>query len=183
MKKELRQHTLKALQGLSDRIFEKECQDIKDKLLLQKEWQEAKTVAITISRGREIPTRPIIEEAWRQAKTVAVPKCHPETKAMAFHIITDFDQLESVYYGLFEPKPEETEIIHKENLDMIIVPGIVFDELGYRIGFGGGYYDRFLADYAGATLSLALDLQVLSDLPKEPHDQPVQKIITPTRVI
>jgi len=65
----------------------------------------------------------------------------------------------------------------------LIVPGLVFNEKGYRIGFGGGFYDRFLADYHGKTVSLAFDFQVMKEIPTESFDLPVQIIITNERVI
>lgn len=174
---------LNNLKAISENDFTRDCMRINENLFKQAEWNEARTIAITIARGREISTKPVIEEAWRHGKKVAVPKCFPKTKEMVFRVITDFDQLESVYYGLLEPKIGLTEIVVKDKLDLMVVPGVVFDPSGYRIGFGGGYYDRYLADYHGKTISLALDQQIPPKIPRESHDQPVNKIITPTRII
>ena len=93
----------------------------------------------------EIPTFHIIEQAWHEGKEVAVPKCNPENKAMEFKKITSFEQLESVYSGLLEPVAETVKVRDQHDLDLLIVPGLAFTKDGYRLGFGGGYYDRFLS--------------------------------------
>ena len=101
---------------------------------------------------------------------------------MTFRFLTDFGQLEKVYNDLHEPIEDETEVALKNELDLIIVPGIAYDRLGYRIGFGGGYYDRFLQNYNGTTISLLLQEQLYDQLPHESFDQPVQRLILPNGV-
>lgn len=141
-------------------------------------WKQANTIGITVSQGLEWNTRPIIEAAWCEGKTVCVPKCLPKTKQLEFYKFDTYDQLEKVYYNLLEPKPEETTKVSKEQIDLLIVPGLLFDRRGYRIGFGGGYYDRFLKDYPNQTISLASERQIINHLPVEPFDLPVQMILT-----
>ncbi|TLS36312.1 5-formyltetrahydrofolate cyclo-ligase [Pseudalkalibacillus caeni] len=141
-------------------------------------WLQANTIGITISRKPEVDTAPIIEKAWELGKEVSVPKCFPKTKEMEFRSITSYDQLEVVYFGLKEPIPDRTESCSPLNVDLLIVPGLVFDKQGYRIGFGGGYYDRYLENYSNGTVALAYDFQVVDRVPKETFDQPVQEIIT-----
>ncbi|MBM7646367.1 5-formyltetrahydrofolate cyclo-ligase [Scopulibacillus daqui] len=182
-KTRLRKETLTALKQLSDQDFKNDCLAIKNNLIKQDEWRHAKVIGLTISRDREIQTRPIIEAAWQEGKIVVVPKCLPRSKQMVFRQITSYDQLETVYYGLLEPIEDKTAAVRKEKLNLVVVPGLVFDQAGYRIGFGGGYYDRFLEGYNGNTISLALDVQIKENIPKEPHDMPVQKIVTPTYVM
>ena len=84
---------------------------------------------------------------------------------------------------MLEPIVEETTSIKKEVIDLQIVPGVVFSNEGYRIGFGGGYYDRYLTDYNGYTLSLAFECQTGYVIPIETHDIPVRKIYTEKREI
>lgn len=146
-------------------------------------WQTAKTVAVTVSMGSEIDTREIIEKAWEEGKTVVVPKCLPKERHLDFRTITTYDNLETVYYGLLEPKVTETASIHKMEIDLIIVPGLMFDTEGYRIGFGGGYYDRFLVDATAVKVAQAFDVQIIENLPRETHDIPVDRILTPSRSI
>ena len=109
----------------------------------------AANIGVTISRFPEVDTQPIIEAAWKWENKIAVPKCIRETKEMDFRLLTSFDELETVYMDLLEPIVEQTESMGKEEIDLQIVPGVVFSNEGYRIGFGGGYYDRYLKDYKG----------------------------------
>lgn len=125
----------------------------------------------------EWDTVPIIEKAWEEGKRVAVPKCLPNRK-MSFYQLDHFNQLVKGMHDIPEPNPDQTIIIEKNNIDLLIVPGIVFSPNGYRIGFGGGYYDRFLADFRNETVSLASHHQMVDQLPIDSFDIPVQHIIT-----
>lgn len=146
------------------------------------EWEQANLIGITISNSPEVDTREIIGQAWKQGKQVTVPKCFPADKSIQFRKIASFDELEKVYYGLWEPIVTETEEVSVNEIDLLLVPGLAFTESGYRLGFGGGYYDRFLPYYKGPTLSLAFKDQILAELPVETHGIPVAKLITPEKV-
>lgn len=113
---------------------------------------------------------------------VVVPKCTPIDRSMIFYEIQSFDQLERVYMHLLEPNPLKTKAVASQNIDLLVVPGIVYSQQGYRIGYGGGYYDRFLTKFKGDTLSLAFDIQVVNDVEYDVFDLPVNKIITPTNI-
>lgn len=143
-------------------------------------WKQAERIGITISQGLEWDTKPIVESSWAAGKRVCIPKCIPEKKQMVFYDFFSYDDLEIVYYNLREPKPEPTKIVTKEQIDLLIVPGVVFDKQGYRIGFGGGYYDRFLAEYPNQSLSLVYSGQLIDRIPREDHDLPVDHLITET---
>lgn len=147
-------------------------------LLMYNGWKEARSIGVTVSNGFEWATRPIIETAWREQKAVCVPKCLPKLRKMDFYQIHTYDQLEIVYYNLLEPKPEVCKKVDKQDIDLLIVPGLLFNQKGYRIGFGGGYYDRYLTDFTNQTVSLASEGQVVDDLPVESFDIPVDSIIT-----
>lgn len=171
------------LSRIDEEDFKQLCRQIHTNTLSLREWDEARTIGITISAGREINTEPLIRAMWEQGKRVAVPKCIPKTKEMIFHSITSYSQLETVYFGLKEPVPEKTELVRKDEIDLAVIPGLIFDKRGYRIGFGGGYYDRWLSDYSGESISLALQMQVGEKIPEESFDLPVKKIITESEVI
>ncbi|MCD7033107.1 5-formyltetrahydrofolate cyclo-ligase [Metabacillus sp. GX 13764] len=171
------------LSRIDEEDFKQLCRQIHTNTLSLREWDEARIIGITISAGREIDTEPLIRAMWEQGKRVAVPKCIPKTKEMIFHSITSYSQLETVYFGLMEPVPEKTELVRKDEIDLAVIPGLIFDKRGYRIGFGGGYYDRWLSDYSGESISLALQMQVGEKIPKESFDLPVKKIITESEVI
>lgn len=177
-KTELRKNTIKRLKN----IGESERKVIEDKLeinLLESEiWKQSRVIGITISNGFEWNTKPIIEAAWQEGKLVCVPKCLPQQRKMEFYQINTYDQLEVVYHQLMEPKTEETVKIDKALIDLLVVPGLLFDKHGYRIGFGGGYYDRFLEDYRNHTVSLISTEQIEEELPAESYDIPIDRIIT-----
>ncbi|MGF7532591.1 5-formyltetrahydrofolate cyclo-ligase [Bacillus mexicanus] len=183
MKSQLRKKTIEALSAVSsEELLQKTARIYKDLFSLP-EWQNASTIGVTISRGVEIPTRPIIEQAWKEGKQVCIPKCDPGTKHMQFRTFQSDDQLEIVYAGLLEPVIEKTKEVKSSQIDLIIVPGVCFDTDGFRIGFGGGYYDRYLSDYKGETASLLLECQLFACVPRLPHDIPVNKLITEDQVI
>lgn len=146
-------------------------------------WIKARTVGITISQGIEWNTTRLIEKAWEEDKVISVPKCYPEKRQMVFYRLRSFGELEVVYRNLHEPKPIPANKIDKQALDLLIVPGLLFDRAGFRLGFGGGYYDRFLSNYTGYTMGLTSSFLLVDDLPKESHDRPVQTIITDNEII
>ncbi|GKU81259.1 5-formyltetrahydrofolate cyclo-ligase [Niallia sp. NCCP-28] len=152
--------------------------EIAGELLADPLFMQAKSIGITISNFPEVDTYEIIHRAWELGKTVSVPKCLPKTREMAFRKLTSFHQLETVYSGLHEPIEKVTEETAPKEIDLLIVPGLGFTTEGFRLGFGGGYYDRYLMKYAGKTLSLAFEMQLMTDLPIETHDLPVDRIIT-----
>ncbi|WP_404337559.1 5-formyltetrahydrofolate cyclo-ligase [Planococcus rifietoensis] len=156
---------------------------ILEKLLEDPDFQKAETIGVTISRWPEVDTIPLIETCWRLGKRVAAPKCFAKDRTMDFRLFNRLGQLEVVYMDLQEPIEAQTEAIGPESLDLLIVPGVVFTQSGYRIGFGGGYYDRYLSGFNGNTRSLAFDFQLTGELPIESHDIPVDGIITEKRTI
>lgn len=182
-KKQLRAQVKQKLAVMEKPVYEQKCFDITAKLYALAEWEAASTIALTVSSPIEVDTWQIIRFAWLSGKTVYVPKCFPDTKKMDFYPLTNFADLEMVYAGLFEPTPHQTKAIKKEKIDLLIVPGLVFNRAGYRIGFGGGYYDRFLTDFKGQTISLAFSFQLSRSIPVEAFDLPVQKIVTEQEII
>ncbi|HLS60601.1 MAG TPA: 5-formyltetrahydrofolate cyclo-ligase [Virgibacillus sp.] len=174
----LRKCTIEKLRNIpSDKktTIEKQLQII---LYSSQTWVDSQTIGITISKDFEWNTRPIIEQAWKLGKTVCVPKCYPKENKLIFYKLDSYEQLESSYNQLLEPKTTGTEQINKKRIDLLIVPGILFDKNGYRIGFGGGYYDRYLADYPNETVSLLTRAQLIEDLPVHSLDINVKQLIT-----
>jgi 5-formyltetrahydrofolate cyclo-ligase len=182
-KKQLRRQLKEELSALSLPLYEHWSFQIAQQLYKDEFWEKAATVAITISRFPEVDTWQIIRKAWEQGKRIVIPKCEAKSRTMDFRELTVFSQLESVYFGLLEPIVSETSSVPAEEIDLVIVPGAAYARSGYRLGFGGGYYDRFLANYHGNTLSLAFEKQLINSLPIERHDIPVRKIISNKEVI
>lgn len=182
-KKTIRNEMKKTLSELSKQLYEDYSYKISKTLFEEKEWKSSNVIGITISRPPEVDTYQIIRKAWETGKKIVVPKCYPRDRQLSFRTLTEFSQLETVYSGLFEPILDKTTEIHIADIDLLIVPGLAYTKEGYRLGFGGGYYDRFLSHFQGQTLSLAFDPQIVEKLPAESHDIPVSKIITNTEVI
>lgn len=182
-KKNVRTSMKKVLQTMSQTDYLKRSATIAESLYQESEWRQAQTIGITVSIYPEVETKAIIAHAWSQGKRVAVPKCEAQLRQMDFRIITDYSQLECVYSGLSEPRVDQTVYVSPDELDLLIVPGLAFDVRGHRLGFGGGYYDRYLSRYTGNTLSLAFKEQVITHFPTETHDLPIGKIITDEQII
>lgn len=182
-KKSLRKIITDRLSSIDRIAYEQMSYAIAKRLMKTPEWQSAKSIGITVSNFPEVDTWQLIRSGWEQGKKIVVPKCIPLTKEMKFREITTFDQLENVFHHLFEPIEAITNKVHKKDIDLLIVPGLAYDKKGYRIGFGGGYYDRFLEDFHGKTLSLAFSSQIIDHIPIESYDLPVKKIVTDKEMI
>ena len=182
-KKSIRKEMKETLSKLTKTSYENYSLNIASRLYEDNDWKQAQVIGITISKSPEVDTYQIIRKAWELGKIVVVPKCDPKDKKLSFRIITDFSQLETVYYGLLEPIEEGTEPVSADVIELLIVPGLAYTREGYRLGFGGGYYDRYLLNYSGKTLSLAFAEQIVPQFHVENHDIPVLKIITNDEVI
>lgn len=177
-KVQLRNDMKKRLLKMKETDYILFCSEIKNKLLQSKEWHDATTIGITVATGREIETIPIIESGWKEGKQIVVPKCFPQEKKLNFYQIASFQEVEESFYSLKEPITTLTPFVEREQIDLLIVPGLIFDKCGFRVGFGGGYYDRYLDGYHKDTVALAFDFQLVDEVPKEAYDIPVKKIIT-----
>lgn len=136
-------------------------------------FQEAKTLATYLSMGHEFSTASLIQAALQLGKRVCVPRTYPQGR-MEF-VEYDPDILEKTRFGLLEPN-ERGQVVDKSEIDLIHVPGLVFQSKGYRIGYGGGYYDRYLADYTGKTVSTIYSIQQKEFQP-DVFDQAVQEVL------
>ncbi|WP_047999549.1 5-formyltetrahydrofolate cyclo-ligase [Lactiplantibacillus herbarum] len=126
---------------------------LQDQLFASGTWCDAQVIAITISSAIEVDTRPVIEQAWATGKQVVIPKTLPH-RQMAFYPYDATSHLERTKFGILEPVTGQP--VSKAQIDLILVPGLGYSQSQLaRIGFGGGYYDRYLADYRGTKLTLA----------------------------
>lgn len=121
-----------------------------------REWRRAKLVLTYVSTPIEVDTRQLIEKCWAEGKRVAVPRCVDDTRRMYFYEITSWDQLESHTFGVLEPIPSICSKVTRFGNAICIVPGLTFDKDGYRLGYGKGYYDRFLSTYCTRTPKIGL---------------------------
>jgi 5-formyltetrahydrofolate cyclo-ligase len=179
----LRKQMKETLSKLTKPQYEDYSYEIACKLYEDEAWKQAQVIGLTVSKQPEVDTYQIIRKAWELGKQVVVPKCEPKAKRLSFRTLNQFSQLESVFYGLLEPIEELTLEVDSSRIDLMIVPGLAYTREGYRLGFGGGYYDRYLQNYRGKTISLAFSNQFVPQLLVEEHDIPVSEIITNHGVI
>lgn len=185
-KKEWRDRMSSLKARLSGQEWEEECNKIHNRLFSNSLWKDSTHITMYHSVDKEVDTLTLIREGWAAGKKIYLPKCDSKRKNLTFYRVESFNQLEVVYYGIPEPKPTECQELNLENLDAIIVPGLAFDLQGYRIGYGGGYYDRFLSSLSRRipTLSLAFPFQMIEEaLPREEYDLPVDFVITSQQCI
>ena len=162
-----------------DEIHEKS-KLIENKLFKLEAYKESRRVMFYVSFNSEVYTHQMVKSALKN-KTVIIPKvAHHELEPS---IIIDFDNLlPSGRFGILEPI--ETLKIAEKNIDLVLVPGVVFDREGHRIGYGHGYYDKFLKKVPKSKkIGLAFDFQVIDKIPIETHDVPVDLVVTDERVI
>ncbi|WP_054635446.1 5-formyltetrahydrofolate cyclo-ligase [Thalassobacillus sp. C254] len=181
-KTDIRKAVRKYFAQLAAEEYTKKCSRVHNQLYRTEQWRQARMIALTLSTKNEIDTRAVIKKAWSEGKQVAVPKVNPLTHSMTFYKLTSFNQLKEQYAGIQEPDASQAAPVLPEDIQLMIVPGLAFDWGRYRIGFGGGYYDRFLAAHLVPTCALALDFQLFEKLPREEHDKPVDIVLTEEKV-
>ena len=140
---------------------------------------EAERLLVYADYNHEVMTGFLIEEAWKQGKEVAVPKV--VGKDMVFYKLTDWKQLEPGYFGI--PEPAYGEIVEWEDAVMIM-PGVAFDNNCHRVGYGGGFYDRYLEKHPKVKrIAAAFEFQILPEVPTEPTDIAPEMIVTEKQII
>lgn len=153
------------------------------------EFQSARVIATYLSFGAEVETRGIIERAWQEGKTVALPRCVPSSRRMRWYTVDSFSALEWHRFGMQEPAedPAREVDLAAQKPALAIVPALAIDEQGFRLGYGGGYYDVFLAEFLGVSVGLCREAQVVENLAargaRERYDIPVDVVISETRCL
>lgn len=152
--------------------------DIQSRMLTLREYGPEDTVFTYVSKEIEVDTISIINAALSNRKRVAVPRCVPGTRDMEFYYIRSMDDLEPGMFGVLEPIVTQCELVTDFSHGFCIVPGLGFDAQGYRLGYGKGYYDRFLSKFQGFTVGICYSACVQWTLPHGYYDRPVDVLIT-----
>lgn len=183
-KERLRKRVLAVRMGLDRSQVEVGGQAILEKVLGLEAYRRAKLVHTYVSsKENEVDTRALICTCLKQGKRVAVPAVIPGTKTLVHALIDGLDQLIVGPWGLAQPDPASATWLPAEaRIDLVVVPGLAFDRRGQRIGWGGGYYDRFLAQVQAVKIGLCYDALVLDFIPGEPHDVPVDLVVAETTI-
>lgn len=180
-KSSLRSNYLIARRTVPERSRRESDSSIECALMAFPLFAAAPLVLTYVSRSAEVGTRTLIERLLSSGRRVAVPRVDLRSRSMAFHEILSLDELEPGSLGILEPPADAPLLCDPSQLvgSVCLVPGLVFDGAGHRVGYGGGYYDRFLAFYPGDKIGLARTTMLSSNpLPIEGHDVAVDFIAT-----
>ena len=147
-------------------------------------YKKSTTVLAYASFGSELDTARLIERTLADKKNLVMPRVDKASQRLQLHRVRQLDELVVGVWGIREPSAA-LEIVLPDAIDLVIVPGVVFDRAGYRIGYGKGFYDKLLSvvNPASTRLSAAFECQIIDAVPNEAHDQRVDIIITPTQKI
>ena len=139
-------------------------------------------LAFYMAKGKEVSLSKAIGKSFIKGKRVYLPKTWIKERRLTFHRVYSFSDLVPGPFGLLEPNPknEETDL---SSLEVIFIPGLAFDVKGYRLGYGGGFYDRVLRETSALKVGVCYSFQLVESLPVEPHDVPVDLILTEDGII
>lgn len=189
IKKQLRKHYLEYRDNMDKLQLLDWSEGIAQKVNGLKYVVESQNIFCFVSFGSEVNTHDLIKMWLSQGKNVSVPCIEKLTggdRSMYAIQIKDFSDLNKRgSYGILEPGYNASDIVEPEKLDVVIVPGSVFDTAGNRLGYGGGFYDRFLAQTRQTCkkIGVCYDFQVLENIPHEEHDIPMDIIVTEKRIV
>ena len=173
MKSKLRKQVLQEMKAVPQKQKIVMDQALTERFLNHPFYQEAKTIATYLSFPHEFQTQELIEQALKDGKKVLIPKTY--AKGRMDFVVYHPQQLVKTSFGLLEPQGD-LEVVDASQIDLIHVPGLAFTREGYRIGYGGGYYDRYLEHFAGQTMSTIYPCQV-QEFNSEDHDIAVQEVL------
>lgn len=183
LKKRLRDEIKAWRQSLSPQDKAIADQKIMQRLCATKEYRECSMLLVYVSMPSEVDTRALIAHALSQGKIVAAPRCVPGTRKMQFYRIQNLEEdLESQTFGVLEPIPQRCEQIQDFTGSICIVPALAYDMQGHRLGYGGGYYDRFLSGYPFPKIGLVYARHLRRRLWHGRYDVPVDLVVTNKRL-
>lgn len=183
-KEELRTRLLSLREGMNPAVARRESAAVCGVLGADPVYQAAEKILFYMPHRGEVDLRPLMELGWREGKQVVLPRSVPHTRELELYRIDSFGDVVRGTYGIREPVPMEGNRVAPEDVELVLVPGIGFDEVGYRLGYGGGYYDRFFAGKGGDAIRIgvAYSFQWVPTVYPESHDQPLHGVVTPTEI-
>lgn len=173
-KRELRRQIREQKRAMTPEEIESASQKLKEIFLETEQYRVAKTVYGYLPYNQEVRTVPILEQALADGKQVAVPKVYGDE--MRFIYLNDLTRVAVSDFGI--PEPVEDGPVADDPTALVLMPGLAFDKEGHRIGYGGGFYDKFLAEEPEhPTIALCYTFQVVNELPTEEFDIPVDQVL------
>ncbi|MBT3181132.1 MAG: 5-formyltetrahydrofolate cyclo-ligase [Deltaproteobacteria bacterium] len=182
-KLQLYNRVLSTRDELSEEFVRGACDSIQRKILLMEEFRLATRIGLYSSFGSEVRTDLLFKEGDKNRKELYYPTFTPEGAGAAYYRTMNLGELEPGMHGKLEPTDKQSKLRDVSYLNALIVPGVVFDLKGGRIGFGKGFYDSCLAEFSGDRIALAYDFQVVSQLPVAVAGKKVDWIVTEERII
>lgn len=177
-KKELRKIMINKRNNMDKDEKENKDNIIKNKLMKSDYYKKSSMIFIYLAYGSEINTIEYVKEFLKDGKRICIPRTNLRDKTMEAVEINSLENLKKDKYGILEPD-ESIEAIKKEDIDLIILPGVAFDKSGGRLGYGGGYYDKYLNSCPDNIdkVSLCYDFQIVDKVPEEVHDVKANYVI------
>lgn len=185
-KKALRKDVLSRRDQLSWEEVEMFSERIADRLFSLPEYRAARTIMYFLNFGKEVMTLKMVPQTLEHGKRVVTPKTvHKERRMILSEIYDVTEDLAPGLWDIPEPKPDKLRPLDAGEIDFVVVPGVAFDESGNRLGYGGGYYDRFFTELrTGVPLvAVTFEVQLLQTVPVAPWDRQVDMVITEKRLI
>jgi len=183
-KREIRKRIMTLRNAMTPEEIEAKSGEIVRRLKELREIRESSTLMVYLSFGSEVLTDDLIRWGWAEGKRIVVPFCHPESRVLTPCLIGGFAELETGHYGIREPKSEWLRPVPREEIDAVLIPAVAFDRQGRRVGYGGGYYDRFLPEIPrAARIGAAFACQIVAEILPDPHDVPADRIVTEDELI
>lgn len=183
IKKEMRARAKEMRRSMSPEIKQSLDRKIKNKLLNLWAVREAHTVLCYVSTEIEVNTRGLITDLLKMGKRVAVPRCESDNGDMDFYYINSLSELSSGSFGVEEPDPQKNIMVGQTEGSVCIVPAFMFDKNGYRLGYGKGYYDRYLSRYKGATIGVCYSENLQQELYHGKYDRAVELVVTDREIL
>lgn len=184
-KKELRKRMISLREKQSQTDRKRWSRQIVDYVLQWDLYRQADTLALFLPFGHEVDIAPLVDKAVEAGKTALIPKVDKEANELRFYCFTDWDQLVPGPFGIREPDSSRAEPGRLRDIQLIVTPGLAFDRYGGRLGYGGGFYDRFfsrLLAESGNRLppraGVGFEIQVVERIPMQPYDVPITHLIT-----
>lgn len=173
-KKALRRAIREKKRAMTEEEIVSRSEKLRELFVRSEAYRAAKTLYGYLPYNQEVRTVPILEQALRDGKKVAVPKIYGDT--MKFLYLDDLSKVEKNSMGI--PEPIADESVAEDKTALVLMPGVAFTREGDRIGYGGGFYDRFLAEEPDhPTLALCYEFQIVESLPTEEFDIPVDTVL------
>ena len=178
IKSELRQKYRSLRQSMPPEIKKQKDEAIAKQVSRLWQYQRNSILLVYVSTAIEVDTIGIIQQAWADGKRVAVPRCVPDTRNMEFYYIDSLEDLSPGMFGVLEPQANQDRLYDEKYAGLCIVPAFSYDWRGFRLGYGKGYYDRFLSRFEGNMVGICYSDCVQRTLPHGRYDRPVELLVT-----